>query len=221
MSIRIQSRRGTESEWVSADPVLASGELAYSTDTEQLKLGNGVDVWSDIEYIGALPEQSGSEGLFLTTNGASVSWGVVDLSTKADINSPTFTGTPAAPTAAARTNTTQLATTAFVYEEMNKVSVDTKTASYTLAVADAGKVIEMDVASENNLTIPLNSSVAIPIGTTVDIVQYGAGQTTLVPTSGVTVRSKEGALKLTGQYSAVSLYKRGTNEWVAVGDLSA
>jgi hypothetical protein len=37
-----------------------------------------------------------------------------NLSTKAPLASPTFTGTPAAPTAAADTNTTQLATTAFV-----------------------------------------------------------------------------------------------------------
>jgi hypothetical protein len=36
------------------------------------------------------------------------------ISSKADIASPTFTGTPAAPTAASGTNTTQLATTAFV-----------------------------------------------------------------------------------------------------------
>ena len=36
------------------------------------------------------------------------------ISSKADINSPTFTGTPAAPTASSGTNTTQLATTAFV-----------------------------------------------------------------------------------------------------------
>jgi hypothetical protein len=140
---------------------------------------------------------------------------------KANLASPTFTGTPAAPTAAARTNTTQLATTAFVYGEVNRVSIDTKTASYTLAVADAGKVIEMNVASANNLTIPVNSSVAIPVGTTIDIVQYGAGQTTIVPASGVTIRSKESNRKLTGQYSAVSLYKRGTDEWVAMGDLSA
>lgn len=37
-----------------------------------------------------------------------------ELSTKADLNSPSFTGTPVAPTAASSTNTTQLATTAFV-----------------------------------------------------------------------------------------------------------
>lgn len=36
------------------------------------------------------------------------------VATKADINSPTFTGTPLAPTAAGGTNTTQIATTAFV-----------------------------------------------------------------------------------------------------------
>ena len=36
------------------------------------------------------------------------------ISSKADSNSPTFTGTPAAPTASAGTNNTQIATTAFV-----------------------------------------------------------------------------------------------------------
>jgi hypothetical protein len=36
------------------------------------------------------------------------------ISSKADLNSPALTGTPTAPTASAATNTTQLATTAFV-----------------------------------------------------------------------------------------------------------
>lgn len=36
------------------------------------------------------------------------------IASKADINSPSFTGTPVGPTASAGTNTTQLATTAFV-----------------------------------------------------------------------------------------------------------
>ena len=41
-----------------------------------------------------------------------------DLTVKADVASPTFTGTPAAPTASASTNTTQIATTAFVQTEL-------------------------------------------------------------------------------------------------------
>jgi len=42
-----------------------------------------------------------------------------DGSTKANINSPTFTGTPKAPTASVGTNTTQIATTAFVQNGLN------------------------------------------------------------------------------------------------------
>lgn len=41
---------------------------------------------------------------------------------KADLASPTFTGTPTAPTAAANTNTTQVATTAFVLGQGNSTA---------------------------------------------------------------------------------------------------
>lgn len=43
------------------------------------------------------------------------------VASKADIASPTFTGTPAAPTASSGTNTTQLATTAFVTAALQAV----------------------------------------------------------------------------------------------------
>ena len=43
------------------------------------------------------------------------------VATKADVNSPTFIGTPAAPTATLGTNTTQLATTAFVQAALQAV----------------------------------------------------------------------------------------------------
>lgn len=44
-----------------------------------------------------------------------------DLAAKANLASPTFTGTPAAPTAGAGTNTTQIATTAFVQTALSGV----------------------------------------------------------------------------------------------------
>jgi cytoskeletal protein CcmA (bactofilin family) len=105
--------------------------------------------------------------------------------------------------------------------DITKITTNIQTASYTLAVSDAGKVVEMNVGSANDLTVPLNSSVAIPVGSSIDVIQYGAGQTTIVAAGGVTIRSKEGSLKLTGQYSGAKLYKRGTDEWVVVGDLTA
>lgn len=46
------------------------------------------------------------------------------LAAKAPLASPTFTGTPAAPTASGGTNTTQLATTAFVQQEIASATID-------------------------------------------------------------------------------------------------
>jgi len=95
-----------------------------------------------------------------------------------------------------------------------------QTASYTLVLTDADKLVEMNVATANNLTVPINSSVAFPIGTKIDLAQYGAGQTTVVATSGVTVRSAGGALKIVGQYSAATLVKIATDEWYLIGNIT-
>ena len=48
----IQLRRAKESEWIEVDPILRVGEPALSTDVYKLKIGNGHDHWSDIEYLG-------------------------------------------------------------------------------------------------------------------------------------------------------------------------
>jgi hypothetical protein len=82
-------------------------------------------------------------------------------------------------------------------------------------------MVEMNVATANNLTIPLDATVPFAIGTQIEVAQYGAGQTTIVATSGVTIRSASGNLKIAAQYVAVSLIKIGTNEWYCFGNLSA
>lgn len=72
------------------------------------------------------------------------------LDAKAALASPTLTGTPKAPTATAGTNTTQIATTAFVTTALaNKTSV----ASATKATQDAsGNVITSTYATKTELT---------------------------------------------------------------------
>jgi hypothetical protein len=99
------------------------------------------------------------------------------------------------------------------------ITTNRQTASYTLVLSDADKLVEMNVGSANNLTIPLNSSVAFSTGTQILLAQYGSGQTTIVPTSGVTVRSNGGKLKLNVQYSGATLIKIGTDEWYLFGDI--
>jgi len=100
------------------------------------------------------------------------------------------------------------------------LSTNAQTSSYTLVLSDSSKVVEMSNASANTLTIPLNSSVAFPIGSQIIILQTGAGQTTIVGAGGVTVNGTPG-LKLRAQFSSATLIKRGTDTWVSLGDLVA
>ena len=100
------------------------------------------------------------------------------------------------------------------------LDLNTQIASYPLVLSDAGKIVVMNVAGANNLTVPLNSSVPFDIGTQILIAQYGAGQTTIVATVGVTIRSSGGKLKLNVQYSLATLIKIATNEWMLAGDIT-
>ena len=52
----IQIRRDTAATWTAINPVLASGEFAVETDTDQMKLGDGVTAWSGLAYLTAGPQ---------------------------------------------------------------------------------------------------------------------------------------------------------------------
>lgn len=52
MAVQIQFRNDTAASWTSNDPILAQGELGLESDTEQFKIGNGVDAWSVLPYGG-------------------------------------------------------------------------------------------------------------------------------------------------------------------------
>jgi hypothetical protein len=93
--------------------------------------------------------------------------------------------------------------------------------TYTLALGDMYRVVEMNNASANTLTIPLNATVAFPVGTIIDVIQTGAGKTTIAGTGGVTVNSTAGLLSVAAQWSTVRLRKRATDTWVVTGSLIA
>jgi hypothetical protein len=50
MADMIQIRRDTASNWTSANPTLAQGELSFETDTGKLKLGDGTTAWTSLGY---------------------------------------------------------------------------------------------------------------------------------------------------------------------------
>jgi hypothetical protein len=177
-----------------ADVATAKSEIGSTLRYKGLTVG--------ILVSGSVVEYWWKDGITdsdLISKGGATAWGTITgtLSSQTDLQS------------ALDTKTNKLITT------------NRQTASYTLVLSDADKLVEMNVGSANNLTIPLNSSVAFSTGTQILLAQYGSGQTTIVATSGVTVRSNGGKLKLNVQYSGATLIKIGTDEWYLFGDIVA
>jgi hypothetical protein len=101
------------------------------------------------------------------------------------------------------------------------VSLEAKTADYTLVLADAGKLVTVDSASAETVTIPLDSSVAFPVGTNVAVAALGAGVVTIEGASGVTVNSTAGtAPAISAQYAGAQCYKIATDEWLVIGSIA-
>jgi hypothetical protein len=94
--------------------------------------------------------------------------------------------------------------------------------TYTLALADNGKLVTLANASPVAVTIPLNSSVALPVGAVIMMAAYDAGAVTISGAGGVTVVSG-GAIPsspvIRAQYSSVGAIQTSANNWLVVGDL--
>jgi hypothetical protein len=150
------------------------------------------------------------------------------IALKSPIASPTFTGTVTAPAITATALITASASgVAFTDGTQTKEGVPSrtpiiqKTASYTLtATTERDSLIEVASGSGTTITIPTNSAVAYPVGTSIDILQTSTGQVTIAGDAGVTVNATPG-LKLRTQWSSATLFKRATNTWVVYGDLTA
>jgi hypothetical protein len=98
--------------------------------------------------------------------------------------------------------------------------------TYTFVLTDANNtIVELNNASAITATIPLNSSVAFPIGSQIQLLQTGAGRVSVAVTAGVVLNVSPSAGtnlgKLRAQWSFATLIKRNTDTWVLVGDVTA
>lgn len=111
---------------------------------------------------------------------------------------------------------------AVTYLKLAAQTIDTKSDSYSLVTADKGKLIAMNKATAQTVTVGKDVFV-LNAGEKVDIIQTGAGQVTVASASApnnVTINGTPG-LKLRAQYSAATLVCTGTNTYVLIGDLAA
>jgi len=206
---QIQVRRGTASQWTSTNPTLAAGEWGFETDTGKAKIGNGSTNWTGLSYFG------GTGTVSSITAGTGLSGGTI-----------TTTGTIAIDTATTvDVSTAQTLTNKTLTDPKINLAFDAETASYTAVLANNGQVVTMDNASANTFSIPTNASVAFPIGTQINVLQIGAGQTTIqAVTSGTTTIQSTGATaaqpKLRVRYSSATCIKAGTDLWYVIGDIA-
>jgi hypothetical protein len=94
--------------------------------------------------------------------------------------------------------------------------------TYTLALADNGKLVTLANASPIAVTIPLNSSVALPVGAVIMMSAFDAGAVTISGAGGVTVVSGGATAAspiIRAQYSSVGAIQTSANNWLVVGDL--
>jgi len=185
---------------------------------------NAVSKFS-VDYSGVVNASAGYKGSYLTASELLITDGSKNIVSAPVATYPSLTELSYVKgvTSAIQTQINALPTASSTTTFTNKntvLSIVTKTASDTLELTDAGKDIEMNVGSANNISIPTNASVAFPIGTQIVLTQLGSGQTSVVALAGVTIRSSGGKLKITDQYSGATLIKRDTNEWVLFGNLS-
>jgi hypothetical protein len=96
-----------------------------------------------------------------------------------------------------------------------------KTAAYTLgALTERDSLIEVSHTggSAVNVTIPADSTLNFPVGTSIDVLQTNTGAVAIAAGAGVTVNATPG-LTLRTQWSSATLLKRAANTWVVYGDL--
>lgn len=84
--------------------------------------------------------------------------------------------------------------------------------AYTLIITDAGADLEFNNAAAIIVTIPLNTTVNFPLGTTLLIGQAGAGTVTITGVTGVTVVGASG-VATTAQYDCKKLTQIAENVW--------
>jgi hypothetical protein len=206
---QIQVRRGTASQWTSTNPVLASGEWGYETDTGKVKIGNGSSAWNALSYTGTGTVTSVTAGTGLS-GGTITSTGTIAIDTATTVDVST-----------AQTLTNKTLTAPIINLALNAQTGTT----YTFALTDNGKLVTASNASAQTYSIPTNATTAFPTGTQINIIQIGAGQVTIqAATSGTTTVSSTGATatapKLRTQYSSATLIKASTDLWYVVGDIS-
>ena len=182
------------------------------TVSRNFRVKNGLDVNGAITATSTI-SASGLAGSLLSSTSPSMngsaSAGTATIPSRADHVHPTDTSRAAT----SHTHTSS---------QVPVVDTNAQSVSYTLALADAGDVVEMGSASAITLTVPADATVNFAVGTKIDVLRTGAGEVSIAGATSpnaVTVNSEGSKLRINAQWQAATLIKRAANTWVLVGAL--
>lgn len=215
VNTQLQVRRGTASQWTSTNPTLAAGEFGFETDTGKFKIGTGSTAWTSLGYAAITTSSSD------TFTNKTIALGSNTVSGTLSQFNTAVTDADLVSLAGSETLTNKTLT-----DPKINLAFDPQTGTtYTTVLNDNGQIVTMDNASANTLSIPTNASVAYPIGTQINVLQIGAGQTTIqAVTSGTTTILSTGstaaAPKIRARYGMATCIKAATDLWYVVGDIS-
>ena len=210
MATRMQQRRGTASQWTSANPVLNAGEMGWESDTNKFKIGDGTNHWANLDYFTDINSTvNPAFGTSITFEGATAdsyetTIQVTDPTADRTITFPDATGTVALTsditvTAASTTTLTN-----------KSISLTTNTVTGTLAEfntalsgADFASIAGTETLTNKTLTSPkINEDVAVTA--TATELNYVDGVTSAIQTQ-LDAKAPLAAPAFTGTATAVNL----------------
>lgn len=209
---RMLQRRATAAEWNTSNYVLAAGELGVTTDTGIIKIGDGVNGWSELpnafdsEYLPILGKASDSN--LLDGMDSSLFAKTENVPSNEDLDAQVAT-----------INTSILAAIDTARLTIHNRVVNN--ANFTLAASDQGKLIiaiNSSYTPDLTCTIPDNATLALPVGFVVTIASIDKGAVKLTPAGATFLR---GNAMIYGGVSVIQLVKTATNDWLVLNRINS
>jgi hypothetical protein len=170
---------------------------ALGTDTTQIATTEYVQ--NELNNFVTLPDQTGANGYFLTSDGTNAAWQEITISDVADL-----------------TNTITGLNTVYAPRDFT-VQTTTGISAGQFALSDANNLFILNNSLSAGVQLPLDSTLDFPIGTSMAFTRTN-GLVTFSGESGVSVLATPGSdLRAAGSFATAIKY--AANSWVVAGDL--
>ena len=203
MATRMQQRRGTASQWTSANPVLNAGEMGWESDTNKFKIGDGTNHWNDLDYFADINSTvNPAFGTSITFEGATAD----SYETTLQVTDPTADRTITLP------NVTGTVITTGNLSDITDIGVFTSTITMEGSTADAFELTLSagDPTADRTITFP-DATGTVALTSDIAELSQDAIDTALTAGTGITKTYNDVANTLTLAVDTTTIQARVTD----------